>query len=191
MALFTTGPGNSFVSALAPTLKISANPETVARLQNQIDFDASAVFRGARTLDDAAAELLGAGARLTEIPSDPWTTARTFDFAARHADQARDFDTAKQHRRIACEYFPLALDELEGERRPPKDELAYASERTAACVADAGEGGLRPPPWSTAPGMAAWSRWAQSTTCQASFSPQMIWTGRAANSASRSLISAV
>ena len=66
MALFTTGPGNSFVSALAPTLKISANPETVARLQNQIDFDASAVFRGARTLDDAAAELF---ALLLEVAS--------------------------------------------------------------------------------------------------------------------------
>lgn len=44
--LFTTGVGNSYVSALAPTVKISANPETSARLSGQIDFDAHAAFHG-------------------------------------------------------------------------------------------------------------------------------------------------
>lgn len=48
--LFTTGPGNSFASAIAPTLKISAHPETVKRLPAQIDFDASPILAGLETL---------------------------------------------------------------------------------------------------------------------------------------------
>ena len=50
LQLFTTGVGNSFVSALAPTLKVSANPHTVARLPGQIDIDATSLFRGECTL---------------------------------------------------------------------------------------------------------------------------------------------
>jgi altronate dehydratase large subunit len=55
--LFTTGVGNSFVSALSPTLKVTANPETAARLSEQIDVDASAAFHGAESLDAAAGRL--------------------------------------------------------------------------------------------------------------------------------------
>jgi altronate dehydratase large subunit len=57
LALFTTGVGNSYGSALMPTIKISANPETAKRLSQQLDFDASAVLSGQATLDDAAADL--------------------------------------------------------------------------------------------------------------------------------------
>jgi altronate dehydratase large subunit len=55
--LFTTGAGNSYCSAIAPTLKISARPETIANLTAQIDFDASAVFTGREDLDIAADRL--------------------------------------------------------------------------------------------------------------------------------------
>jgi altronate dehydratase large subunit len=48
--LFTTGVGNSYVSLLAPTLKVSANPESALRLHEQIDFDASEAFRGRQDL---------------------------------------------------------------------------------------------------------------------------------------------
>ncbi len=58
LMLFTTGPGNSFCNALAPTIKISAHPDTARRLPEQIDFDASAVFAGAERLEDAADRLL-------------------------------------------------------------------------------------------------------------------------------------
>jgi altronate dehydratase large subunit len=57
LALFTTGVGNSFVSGLAPTLKISANPVATARLREQLDFDASDVFESRATLEDAAQRL--------------------------------------------------------------------------------------------------------------------------------------
>jgi altronate dehydratase large subunit len=51
LQLFSTGVGNSFVSALCPTLKVSANPDTVARIAQQLDFDASAAFTGESSLD--------------------------------------------------------------------------------------------------------------------------------------------
>jgi len=55
--LFTTGAGNSYCSAVAPTIKISARPDTIARLPAQIDFDASAVFDGREDIDAAAERL--------------------------------------------------------------------------------------------------------------------------------------
>ncbi|KUF09844.1 UxaA family hydrolase [Pseudoponticoccus marisrubri] len=60
VALFSTGSGNSYASALCPTLKISANARTVAALDTQIDIDASALMGG----QDAAAM---AGPVLDEI----------------------------------------------------------------------------------------------------------------------------
>ena len=56
--LFTTGPGNSFVSAVAPTLKITGRPGTAARLAHQIDFDASAAFLGTRSVAETADALV-------------------------------------------------------------------------------------------------------------------------------------
>ncbi len=58
MLLFSTGVGNSYVSLLAPTIKLSANPVATQTLGEQLDFDASAVFRGAQPMDAAAGELL-------------------------------------------------------------------------------------------------------------------------------------
>jgi len=66
MTLFTTGPGNSFCGLLAPTVKITANPDAAQRLSEQIDFDASSVFRAEETLDQAADRLFTA---LLEIAS--------------------------------------------------------------------------------------------------------------------------
>ncbi len=52
IVLFTTGQGNPYASALAPTVKVCANPDTVARLGEQIDIDASAVLEGTATRGD-------------------------------------------------------------------------------------------------------------------------------------------
>ncbi|MGI9437010.1 MAG: UxaA family hydrolase, partial [Geminicoccaceae bacterium] len=57
LALFTTGVGNSYGSALMPTIKLSANPETPTRLKQQLDFDASSILTAGETLDDARARL--------------------------------------------------------------------------------------------------------------------------------------
>ncbi len=70
LALFTTGPGNSFTSLLAPTIKVSANVETVQRLGEQIDFDASALTRGTADLRTTTDALL---ARVVSIASGELT----------------------------------------------------------------------------------------------------------------------
>lgn len=48
IAIFTTGEGNPYGAALAPTIKVTANPAAAASLTEQIDFDASSVFAGVR-----------------------------------------------------------------------------------------------------------------------------------------------
>lgn len=58
LLLFSTGVGNSYVSLLAPTIKISANPNAARSLKQQLDFDASGVFEGRMKIQDAAEQLL-------------------------------------------------------------------------------------------------------------------------------------
>lgn len=70
MILFTTGPGNSFCNLLAPTVKVSANPEATGRLAEQIDFDASAIFAGVESVDQAADRLFE---RIVEFASGTLT----------------------------------------------------------------------------------------------------------------------
>ena len=60
LVVFTTGAGNSYTSALAPTLKVSANADACARLREQIDFAATGVLDGTMSFDDAAAQALDA-----------------------------------------------------------------------------------------------------------------------------------
>lgn len=52
LVCFTTGHGNPYGSAIAPTIKVTANPETAQRLPAQIDFDASSVLAGTATRAD-------------------------------------------------------------------------------------------------------------------------------------------
>lgn len=59
MILFSTGQGNPSGDAIAPTLKVSGNPGTVARLGDAIDVEVSEIIEGTGTLD-------GAGRRVHE-----------------------------------------------------------------------------------------------------------------------------
>lgn len=76
LVLFSTGVGNSYVSTLAPTIKISANPVACATLAEQLDFDASAVFTGRQTLAQASAALLDV---VVEIASGTLTWGEVLD----------------------------------------------------------------------------------------------------------------
>jgi altronate dehydratase large subunit len=60
LVVFTTGAGNSYCSALAPTFKVSANADACARLAEQIDFAATGVLDGSLSFDDASARVLDA-----------------------------------------------------------------------------------------------------------------------------------
>ena len=93
LALFSTGPGNSYASAIAPTIKLTASAATAALLTEQIDFDASDVFEGGETADAAAGRLLeprGDGRRRhADLGRDPRRGARGPDPSARFAVMAR------------------------------------------------------------------------------------------------------
>ncbi|TYB90532.1 UxaA family hydrolase [Oceaniovalibus sp. ACAM 378] len=64
LVIFTTGQGNPYASALAPTIKLTGNPATAAHLPGQIDFDASPGFTGARTRADLLPELVALALRI-------------------------------------------------------------------------------------------------------------------------------
>ena len=70
LVAFTTGAGNSYCSLIAPTLKMSANPDACARLGEQIDIVATSVLRTTATLDDMTREAL---AKLLDVASGSLT----------------------------------------------------------------------------------------------------------------------
>jgi altronate dehydratase large subunit len=79
--LFTTGAGNSFCNALAPTIKVSGRPDTVSRLPHQIDFDAGGALAGRR-------EPRELGAALFELVLAVASGERTWGEILREGDEA-------------------------------------------------------------------------------------------------------
>jgi altronate hydrolase len=55
--LFTTGRGSVVGSAIAPVIKVCANPETYRRMADDMDVDAGRVLLGAASLDDVGLEI--------------------------------------------------------------------------------------------------------------------------------------
>jgi altronate dehydratase large subunit len=76
LLLFSTGVGNSYVSTLAPTIKLSANPEAALHLAHQLDFDASGVLKGKISINMAAAQLM---ALLVDTASGSLTWGEVLD----------------------------------------------------------------------------------------------------------------
>jgi altronate dehydratase large subunit len=70
VVVFTTGPGNSYTSLIAPTIKMSANPAATARLAEQIDFVATAALDDGTPLETLASEGL---AHLLDVASGTLT----------------------------------------------------------------------------------------------------------------------
>lgn len=71
IALFTSGTGNSFVSRLAPTIKITANAETAAKLPVQFDFSCVEVLTRPSDIEYTLGALID---RIVDVASG----ARTF-----------------------------------------------------------------------------------------------------------------
>lgn len=59
LILFTTGRGSVVGSAISPVIKICANPDTYARLSEDMDVDAGRILAGAATLDEVGEEIFG------------------------------------------------------------------------------------------------------------------------------------
>ncbi len=79
LVIFTTGCGNPYGSAIAPTLKLTANPDTAHRLPRQIDFDASPAFTGTAAGKDL---LPGLAALLLRICNGRETSVERLDEGA-------------------------------------------------------------------------------------------------------------
>lgn len=58
VTLFTTGRGSVVGSAIAPIIKICANPETYARMHEDMDVNAGPVLTGDATLDEVAESVI-------------------------------------------------------------------------------------------------------------------------------------
>jgi altronate hydrolase len=59
ITLFTTGRGSVVGSAIAPVIKICANPNTFACMSEDMDVDAGRVLTGNATLDEVGREIVG------------------------------------------------------------------------------------------------------------------------------------
>jgi altronate hydrolase len=59
LILFTTGRGSVVGSAIAPVIKVCANPETYARMSEDMDIDAGRILLGNSTLEGVAEEICG------------------------------------------------------------------------------------------------------------------------------------
>ncbi|WP_426030827.1 UxaA family hydrolase [Caulobacter sp. DWP3-1-3b2] len=58
VTLFTTGRGSVVGSAIAPVIKVCANPETYRRLSEDMDIDAGRILEGRASLEDVGAEIV-------------------------------------------------------------------------------------------------------------------------------------
>jgi len=58
MTLFTTGRGSVVGSAIAPVIKVCANPDTFRRMTGDMDIDAGRILEGRATLDEVGAEIV-------------------------------------------------------------------------------------------------------------------------------------
>ncbi|HSD53221.1 MAG TPA: UxaA family hydrolase [Burkholderiales bacterium] len=57
LVLFSTGRGSVVGSALAPVIKVCANPETFRKLEDDMDVDAGRILEGRATLDEVGREV--------------------------------------------------------------------------------------------------------------------------------------
>lgn len=57
LILFATGKGNIIGSLLAPTIKVTGNPDTLRQMEVNIDVEVTEVFAGTKTADAAGKEL--------------------------------------------------------------------------------------------------------------------------------------
>jgi altronate dehydratase large subunit len=59
LVVFTTGRGTVTGSGIVPVVKVCGNPETYARMSENMDINAGAIITGERTLADVGEEILG------------------------------------------------------------------------------------------------------------------------------------
>jgi altronate hydrolase len=66
LVMFSTGRGSVVGSAIAPVIKVCANPETFRRMQGDMDVDAGRILEGRGTLDEVGREIVARVAAIAE-----------------------------------------------------------------------------------------------------------------------------
>jgi altronate dehydratase large subunit len=74
LVLFTTGRGSVVGSAIAPVIKVCANPDTYARMGEDMDIDAGRVLTAQTALEDVAGEIC---ALITEVAAGELTASES------------------------------------------------------------------------------------------------------------------
>ena len=57
LCIFTTGRGTPMGNAIYPVIKVCANPNTVAKMQDNIDFSAAPIVEGSTTKEELGPQL--------------------------------------------------------------------------------------------------------------------------------------
>jgi altronate hydrolase len=74
--LFSTGRGSVVGSAIAPVIKVCANPDTYKRMEEDMDVDAGRILEGRATLPEVGREIYEAGAAHRQRRADQVGGAR-------------------------------------------------------------------------------------------------------------------
>ena len=76
LILFSTGRGSVVGSAIAPVIKVCANPETYKRMEEDMDVDAGRILEGRATLAEVGREIYELVQRVGERRADQIRGAR-------------------------------------------------------------------------------------------------------------------
>ena len=77
LIIFTTGRGTPTGNIIAPVIKVTGNAKTYANMKDNIDFDASVVLTGEKTIDQRGEELFN---EMLEVANGKVTKAEAFGF---------------------------------------------------------------------------------------------------------------
>ena len=77
LVIFTTGRGTPTGNVIAPVIKVTGNSKTYAKMSDNIDFDASVVLTGEKTIEQRGEELFE---EMLEVANGKVTKAEAFGF---------------------------------------------------------------------------------------------------------------
>ena len=77
LVIFTTGRGTPTGNIIAPVIKVTGNAKTYKNMKDNIDFDASLVLSGEKTIDQRGEELFE---EMLEVANGKVTKAEAFGF---------------------------------------------------------------------------------------------------------------
>ena len=77
LIIFTTGRGTPTGNIIAPVIKVTGNVKTYANMKDNIDFDASVVLTGEKTIDQRGEDLFN---EMLEVANGKVTKAEAFGF---------------------------------------------------------------------------------------------------------------